>query len=108
MTVDNMVVVRIALGVVSGLPFIGRDRHGRWPLRVRLFSASLADIRDHLFAPEDYDRILTKVALVVDQMPMVAEDDCGASYSYGQEGIPGERPSPSAAEWLGVRPRREG
>jgi hypothetical protein len=84
-----------------------RIRYGRWPTRVRIFPASLADIRDHLFTPDAYAQILAKVALVADEAAMVAEDDQGGSYSYGQEGFPSERPAPRAAEWLGVRPRPE-
>src|SRR5262249_16177409 len=30
-----------------------RVRYGHWPMRVRIFPISLADIRDHLFTPED-------------------------------------------------------
>ena len=57
--------------------------------------------------PEDYARITAKVALVADEAAMIAEDDQGGSYSYGQEGFPSECPTPPAAEWLGVRPRPE-
>jgi hypothetical protein len=85
-----------------------RLRYGRWPTRVRIDPGSLADIRDQLFTAEDYAQIVAKVALVADQAAgMVAEDDEGGSYSYGQEGFPSERPRPRADEWLGVRPRSD-
>lgn len=84
-----------------------RVRYGRWPTRVRAYPASLADLRDHLFTPEDYAQIIARVALVEDQAGMVAEDDMGGSYDYGEEGFPDERPSPCAAEWLGVHPQPE-
>jgi hypothetical protein len=84
-----------------------RVRYGRWPIRVRIFPASLADIRDHLLTPEDYAQIVAKVALLADESAMIAEDDQGGSYSYAQEGFPSERPTPGAAEWLGVRPKIE-
>jgi len=80
-------------------------RYGRWPARVRIFPASLAYIRDHLFTPEDYAKIVAKVALVADEAPMIAEDDLGGSYSLGQDGFPSRRPTPRAAEWLDVRPK---
>ena len=82
-------------------------RYGRWPTRVRLFPVTLADIRDHLFTPNDYARITSKVSLVPDEAPVIAEDDSGASYSYGKEGFPKRRPSPSAEEWFGVFPKPE-
>lgn len=81
-----------------------RVRYGRWPTRVRIFPESLADIRDHLFTPDDYAQITSKVALVADQAAMIAEDVQGGSYDYGHEGFPSELPTPSAAEWLGVTP----
>jgi hypothetical protein len=60
----------------------------------------LADIRDHLFTPEDYDQILAKGALVADEAVMVAEDDQGGSYSYGKEGFPSESPAPRFSPML--------
>jgi hypothetical protein len=32
---------------------------------------------------------------------MIAEDDLGGRYHYGQEGFPPQRPTPNAAHWLG-------
>jgi hypothetical protein len=90
-------------GAIDGF----RARYGRWPARVRIFPASLADIRDHLFTPDDYARIVAKIALIADEAPMVAEDDLGGSYSYGQEGFPKQTAIPNAADWLGVKPRLE-
>jgi len=82
-----------------------RVRYGRWPKRVRVYPNSLADLRDHLFAPADYARIVAKVSLVADEAGMVAEDDEGGSYDYGKEGFSNESPTPGAAEWLGVHPK---
>ncbi len=82
-----------------------RVRYGRWPTRVRIFPVSLANIRDHLFTTDDYTQIIAKVALIADEAAMIAEDDQGGSYNYGQEGFPNERPTPHAAEWLGVHPK---
>ena len=36
---------------------------------------------------------------------MIAEDDTGASYIYGDEGFPEEMPRPNAADWLKVKPK---
>lgn len=83
-----------------------RGRYGRWPVRIRLHSLSLEDLRDHLFSKRDFARIRSKVELVPDDnAPMIAEDDTGASYNYGDEGFPLGVPKPSAAEWLEARPK---
>jgi len=89
-------------GTIDGF----RIRYGRWPRRVRMYSASLSDIRD-LFTLEDYAQIVEKVALIAEEVPMIAEDDFGGTYNYGLEGFPDERPVPRATEWLGVRPKRD-
>jgi len=85
-----------------------RVRHGRWPTRVRLFPVALAELRDHLFTPADFAKINSKIALVADDAPMVAEDDTGATYNYGKEGFSKQKPDVSAAEWLAVKPKPEG
>jgi hypothetical protein len=90
------------LGAIDGF----RVRYDAWPTRVRIFSASLADIRDHLFSPELYAKLTQKLDLIANEAPMVAEDDDGNSYSYGAEGFPSKRPNPSARDWLGVEPDR--
>jgi hypothetical protein len=82
-------------------------RYNRWPTRVRLFPVALADLRDHLFTPDDYARITSKVSLIPDDAPVIAEDDTGASYNYGKESFPKRRPSLSAEEWFGVSPKQE-
>lgn len=81
-----------------------RVRYGRFPTRVRMFPECLGDIRDRLFTPEDFAQITAKIALIADDASMIAEDDAGGSYNYGDEGFPPQFPSPSASEWLGVRP----
>ena len=48
--------------------------------------------------------------LIADDVHMVAEDDLGGRYSYGQEGFSSEYQPPRTSEWLGVKPsvlRRE-
>lgn len=82
-----------------------RSRYSRWPTRVRIHPLSLADLRDHLFAPSEFAQITSRVELVADGASMIAEDDTGASYDYGREGFPPEGAEPTAEEWLGVRPK---
>jgi hypothetical protein len=83
-----------------------RSRYGRWPLRVRMHEMSLRDF-DFLFTKEDLARIYEKVALEPDEASMVAEDDSGDRYNYGEEGFPERAPDIPAAAWLGVRPKPE-
>jgi hypothetical protein len=66
------------------------------------FPVQLSDIRDYLFSPEDYARILAKVTLVPDRAPMIAEDDSGASYNNGAEGFSQASPIPSHANGLAL------
>lgn len=82
-----------------------RSRYGRWPVRVRMHEMSLRDF-DFLFTREDLARITAKVALIPDEVPMIAEDDSGA-YNYGEEGFAERAPDICAAAWLGVRPKPE-
>jgi cold shock CspA family protein len=83
-----------------------RARHGRWPTRVRAFRSSLYDFY-LLFTLEDRIKIASKITLVADDVPMIAEDDSGAEYNYGQEGFPQFPPDFRAADWLGVSPLHE-
>ncbi len=91
-------------GAIGGF----RDRHGRWPTRVRLFPFAIDDFRDCLFEAGDFALITSKIELVPEEdAPMIAEDDSGASYNYGQEGIFDVDSPHRAAEWFGVTPRPE-
>ena len=84
-----------------------RVRYRRWPTRVRVWTPSLEDLRDHLFTPEDFARIESRVALVSDDpSSIVAEDQSGARFTYGEDGS-GESIDETAADWLGVSPRGE-
>jgi hypothetical protein len=83
-----------------------RSRYGRWPIRVRMYEISLRDF-DFLFTREELTRITAKITLVPDEAPMIAEDDSGAHYNYGEEGFPECAPDIRATEWLGVRPKPE-
>jgi hypothetical protein len=83
-----------------------RHRFGRWPTRVRMLEPCLTDLRD-MFTAQDFEIISKNLKLIADEGSMIAEDDTGASYNYGQEGFPNEHPSPSAEQWLGVQPKPE-
>lgn len=83
-----------------------RVRYGRWPTRVRMPAISMNDFR-YLFDDRDILAITSKVRFVLDDAPMVAEDDEGARYSYGQEGFPDRQPEITARAWFGVSPKYE-
>lgn len=79
-----------------------RSRYGRWPVRVRLFSAALEDIRDHILTPQGFAVVASVVELVADDTaPMIAEGVAGECYNYGQEGFPKPRPDEPARDWFG-------
>jgi hypothetical protein len=80
-----------------------RSRYNRWPTRVRLFPGTLDNLRS-LFTKEDFDKLTSKVKLVPDEAPFVAEDEDGNSYSYGAERMPKGYSDIHPAVWLGVRP----
>ena len=83
-----------------------RSRYGRWPTRVCLPSIIMNDLRN-LFAGRDFLTLTSKLQFVLDDARIVAADEDGGKYSYGDEGFPDHRPNPSAAEWLGVCPKPE-
>lgn len=81
-------------------------RHGRWPNRVRIPAACATNLRDSLFKPATFHRLLDRVDVVVDESGFFAEDDTGARFDYDScFRMPGG-PTPSAATWLGVHPDR--
>ena len=79
------------------------QRHGHWPSRVIVLPASLDNLRENVFSEETFRVLSAKLELIPGGAPMVAEDAEGNRYSYGEDGFPSSRPSPSAQEWLGVR-----
>jgi hypothetical protein len=97
--------VRFCCGAVDGF----RTRYGRWPTRVLVSTGILADLRDNLFTPEDYEQIALKVVLVSAPEPgvLIAEDDTGARYDYAADGFPRKPSVPDAYEWFGIVPKPE-
>jgi len=80
------------------------DRYGHWPTRVRIFPEALEDLRDHVFSTESFQILTSKLDMVPDEAPMVAEDDQGNSYSYGESGFPLTRLDLDAQTWIGITP----
>jgi hypothetical protein len=84
-----------------------RARYGTWPTRVRMSPAMLENLRKHIFDPISFAQLESKLKLVGDEAPMIAEDEEGRSYSYGAEGFTKVEPDIRARDWLGVKPRLE-
>ncbi len=78
--------------------------HGKWPRRVLLYAPAIEDLRTSVFSNESFAKLTARLDLVPSESPMVAQDDDGNEYSYGEEGFPQKKPSPSAADWLGLQP----
>jgi hypothetical protein len=79
-----------------------RLRYDRWPSRIRLNPYSLEDLRYHILPIVEFARIEKQLKFISDEKAgMIAEDDTGAAYDYGNEGFPETRPDPDAREWLG-------
>ena len=77
-----------------------KARYGRWPERVVVEQGYIEDIRDHVLAPGEFDRMQQKLKVVEGDARFRAEDDAGNFYHYEDEGFPARKPEPSAREWL--------
>jgi len=83
-----------------------RSRYQRWPTRIRLHPETLKNLQEDVFTPASFREIEEHLQFVTDNSPIVAEDDLGGRYSYGEEGFPLARPDTDARTWLGVVPDR--
>ena len=79
-----------------------KDRYGRWPERVVVEQGYIDDLKEHVLAPGEFDRMQQKLRVLAGNALFRAEDDAGNSYEYGEEGFPPQKPRPSAREWLGL------
>jgi len=57
-----------------------------------------------VFSEEVFAKIEEELSFVIEDLPIVAADDSGNSYSYGELGFPKRRPDITAQEWLSVEP----
>jgi hypothetical protein len=78
-----------------------RTLHGHWPSRVRLEQGYIDDFRG-LLTEQGYRQLVSKLDLVPDWVSgMRAEDDQGASFTYGVDDDPEIPRDVNAGEWLG-------
>ncbi|KJS32309.1 MAG: hypothetical protein VR64_07255 [Desulfatitalea sp. BRH_c12] len=82
-----------------------RARYKAWPTEVRVFDGYIKEMRDVLGQMGYYD-LEKKVRIVEDGLPIVALDDAGRRYSYGDDGVPKKDPDMTAKEWLEIRLHR--
>ena len=95
---DDKNFVRLCLAL-SGF----HSRYGRWPTRVRVFPATLANLRA-LFSNEAWATLNSRIALIADDAPFIAADDEGNEYNYAKDGVPTVRNAAELHAWLAVTP----
>jgi len=78
--------------------------YGKWPHRVLLYAGAIENLKTQVFTEESFEKLMTKLDLVPSESPMIAQDDDGNQYNYGEQGFPVTQPSPSTEEWLGLKP----
>ena len=85
-----------------------RAEHGAWPSRVRLDQRYIAELRDKLLSPGDFQVLASKIELIPEPgAEFVAEDGQGRSYrdrSGARDGASGDI---DAEGWLGIEPLPE-
>jgi uracil-DNA glycosylase family 4 len=89
------------MAIINGF----RVRYKSWPSKIRLPKPILIDLKT-LFREQTFAKIEDRLELIVDNTPIVAEDEYGRTYSYGEQGFPEHHPEIGAKEWLGIQPDR--
>lgn len=80
-----------------------RADYKSWPNRVRVPKFFIEQLKTVL-SPESSAKLESKLILIGDDSPHIAEDGAGRSYNYGSKGFSKIKPDVSAFEWLGVDP----
>jgi hypothetical protein len=79
-----------------------RVEHGRWPTKILLSEGIFKNLKHDVFTKERFTRIEENLSFVVEDVPIIAADDSGRSYSYEDLGLPKKRPEITAQECLNV------
>jgi len=79
-----------------------RAEHGRWPTKILLPEAIFHTLKQDAFSKERLEMIEENLSFVVEDVAIVAADDNGRYYSYGDLGFPQNRPEIAAQECLDV------
>jgi hypothetical protein len=85
-------------GAIDGF----RSTYKKWPSKIKVFDGFISEMRDHVLGPENYAILIKYVELIEDGSPIVAEDDDGNQYSYGEVGFPSNKPDITTKEWIGI------
>ncbi len=80
-----------------------RAYYKSWPNRVRVPNFFINELKTVL-PPESFTKLESKLILIGDESPYIAEDGAGRSYNYGFKGFSKIKPDVRAFEWLGVDP----
>lgn len=78
--------------------------YGKWPPRVLLFAGAIENLKTDVFSHESFAKLVSKLDLVASESPMIAQDDDGNQYSYGEQGFLEQEPPVSAVDWLSIEP----
>ena len=57
--------------------------YGKWPLRVLICPQAIETLRTSVFSEESFVKLTSRLELIPSESPVVAEDDEGNRYSYG-------------------------
>lgn len=79
-----------------------RVDHGWWPTKILLPEGIFNNLKQHVFSKERFERLEESLSFVVEDVPIVAADNSGRSYSYGDLGFPKKRPEITAQECCDV------
>ena len=86
-------------GAIDGF----RAHYKSWPNMVRVPNFFINELKTVL-PPESFTKLDSKLILIGDESPYIAEDGAGRSYNYGFKGFSKIKPDVRAFEWLGVDP----
>jgi hypothetical protein len=78
-------------------------RYKKWPTKARVPEFFIIELQEVL-TKESFEKLSSKITLIGDESPYIAEDKEDESYNYGLEGFSKSKPDLKASEWLGVHP----
>ena len=80
--------------------------HGKWPSVIHLYPFLKSELQEKL-SKEDFKKLQSKILLKPDEdNPFLALDEEGNRYDYARTGLPEDRASVNAMEWLNIKSPR--
>ena len=80
-----------------------RARYKKWPTKARVPTFFIEELKEVL-TKESFEKLSSKITLIGDESPFIAEDKKSESYNYGLENLSDSKSGLKASEWLGVQP----